>query len=203
MDALLTQRPIAPTMVEQGGDDVMVVKEPQPRLRADIAWVVTLPPSATAKPLRGRSPWAMGASSSAIARRVRPASAPALGPGWRRSVRWDVTSCATKRARNGSQWSMGSRACALSGHPPSACSPWYAGSGRWSTRRMGSALSRGDAERSQVRWGNMPQVMAACRNPAIGLLRYAGYPHIAAACRGWLPSRYKRWRSSGLHWKTK
>ena len=44
MDALLTQRHIAQTIVEQGGDYVMIVKENQPRLRADIALVFTLPP---------------------------------------------------------------------------------------------------------------------------------------------------------------
>src|SRR6266704_4942373 len=44
MDALLTQRHIAQTIVEKGGDDVMIVKENQPRLRADIALVFPLPP---------------------------------------------------------------------------------------------------------------------------------------------------------------
>jgi hypothetical protein len=38
-------------------------------------------------------------------------------------------------------------------------------------------------DRSQVRCGNMPQVMAALRHTVIGLLRYAGYANIAAACR--------------------
>jgi predicted transposase YbfD/YdcC len=40
-----------------------------------------------------------------------------------------------------------------------------------------------DEDRSQVRCGNIPQVMAALRHTAIGLLRCAGYPNIAAACR--------------------
>jgi hypothetical protein len=40
-----------------------------------------------------------------------------------------------------------------------------------------------DEDRSQVRCGNIPHVMAALRNTAIGLLRGAGYPNIAAACR--------------------
>ena len=40
-----------------------------------------------------------------------------------------------------------------------------------------------DEDRSQVRCGNIPQVIAALRNTAIGLLRCAGYPNIAAACR--------------------
>src|SRR5215831_14402106 len=45
MDALLTQRHVAQTIVEKGGDYVMIVKENQPQLRADIALVFTLPPA--------------------------------------------------------------------------------------------------------------------------------------------------------------
>ena len=40
-----------------------------------------------------------------------------------------------------------------------------------------------DADRSQVRCGNIPQVMAALRNPVIGLMRWAGYTNMAGACR--------------------
>jgi predicted transposase YbfD/YdcC len=40
-----------------------------------------------------------------------------------------------------------------------------------------------DEDRSQVRCGNIPQVMAAFRNTVIGLLRWAGYTNSAAACR--------------------
>src|SRR4029450_4982046 len=40
-----------------------------------------------------------------------------------------------------------------------------------------------DEDRSQVRCGNIPQVMAALRNTAMGLLRYAGYANMAAAGR--------------------
>ena len=40
-----------------------------------------------------------------------------------------------------------------------------------------------EAERSQVRCGNIPQVLAALHNTVIGLMRWAGDTHIAAACR--------------------
>jgi predicted transposase YbfD/YdcC len=40
-----------------------------------------------------------------------------------------------------------------------------------------------DEDRSQVRSGSIPQVMAALRNTVIGLMRYAGERNIAAACR--------------------
>jgi predicted transposase YbfD/YdcC len=40
-----------------------------------------------------------------------------------------------------------------------------------------------DEDRSQVRCGHIPQVMATLRNTALGLLRWAGHTNIAAACR--------------------
>lgn len=40
-----------------------------------------------------------------------------------------------------------------------------------------------DEDRSQVRGGNIPQIMATLRNTAIGLLRWAGYLNIAKAGR--------------------
>lgn len=40
-----------------------------------------------------------------------------------------------------------------------------------------------DEDRSQVRCGSSPQVMAAFRNTAIGLMHWAGETNIAAACR--------------------
>src|SRR3977135_1458755 len=40
-----------------------------------------------------------------------------------------------------------------------------------------------DEDRSQVLCDNIPQMMAALRNTAIGLLRWAGHTNIAAGCR--------------------
>ena len=45
MDALLTQRHVAQTIVDAGGDYVMIVKNNQPQLRADLELVFTLPPA--------------------------------------------------------------------------------------------------------------------------------------------------------------
>ena len=38
-------------------------------------------------------------------------------------------------------------------------------------------------DRSQIRTGAAPQAVAACRNPAIALVRRAGHPNVAAALR--------------------
>jgi predicted transposase YbfD/YdcC len=44
MDALLTPTAVAQTIVDAGGDDVMVVTAHQPQLRADIALICAEPP---------------------------------------------------------------------------------------------------------------------------------------------------------------
>jgi hypothetical protein len=40
-----------------------------------------------------------------------------------------------------------------------------------------------DEDRSQVRTGQAPRVMATCRNLAISILRIDGWDNIAAGCR--------------------
>lgn len=50
MDALLTQRHVAQTIVDGGGDYVMIVKKNQPQLHADIELVFTLPPAGDPQP---------------------------------------------------------------------------------------------------------------------------------------------------------
>jgi hypothetical protein len=50
MDALLTGRHVAQTIVDAGGDDVMIVKANQPRLYADIELVFTCPPAGDSQP---------------------------------------------------------------------------------------------------------------------------------------------------------
>ena len=45
MDALLTQREVAQAILDAGGDYVMVAKDNQPQLRADIATLFSSPPS--------------------------------------------------------------------------------------------------------------------------------------------------------------
>ena len=50
MDALLTQRAIAQTIVDGGGDYVMVAKDNQPRLEADIALAFATPPAGRTLP---------------------------------------------------------------------------------------------------------------------------------------------------------
>jgi hypothetical protein len=50
MDALLTQTAVAQTILDRGGDYVMVVKDNQPTLHEAVATVFTSPPPATNRP---------------------------------------------------------------------------------------------------------------------------------------------------------
>jgi predicted transposase YbfD/YdcC len=183
MDALLTQRHVAQTIVDKGGDYVMIVKENQPRLRADIALVFTLPPVGdrqetartidlghgrieqrnitTSEALVGYSDWPGLAQVFELGRHVI-----IQNTGEERvEVVYGVTSLRPERATPG-------RLLALV-------------RGQWQIENKSHWVRdvTFDEDRSQVRCGNIPQVMAALRNTTIGLLRWAGHTNIAAACR--------------------
>jgi predicted transposase YbfD/YdcC len=183
MDALLTQRHIAQTIVDKGGDYVMIVKENQPRLRADIELVFTLPPvgdhQATARTVdlgHGRIEQRNITTSEAL---VGDSDWPGLAQVFelgrhvmfqktgkeRVEVVYGVTSLRPERATP-------ERLLALV-------------RGQWQIEHKSHWVRdvTCDEDRSQVRCGNIPQVMAALRNTAIGLPRWTGHTNIAAACR--------------------
>jgi predicted transposase YbfD/YdcC len=183
MDALLTQRHVAQTMVDKGGDYVMIVKENQPQLRADIALVFTLPPvgdrQETARTIdigHGRieqrnittSEALVGYSDGPGLAQVFELGRHVLFPSTgkeRVEVAYGVTSLCPDRAT------------------PERLLTLVRGQWPIENKSHGVRDVTFDEDRSQVRCGNIPQVMAALRNTTIGLLRCAGYPNIAAACR--------------------
>jgi predicted transposase YbfD/YdcC len=184
MDALLTQRPIAQQIVAAGGDYVMVVKANQPQLREDIATVFALPPIVgeartvaetvdyghgrieqrrlrTSDVLVGYSDWPGLAQVFQLERQVISKKTGAV----REEVVMGVTSLASERADAARLLTL------VRGH-------WRIENHSHWVRDVTF-----DEERSQVRCGNIPQVMAALRNTVIGLMRRAGYTNIAAAGR--------------------
>jgi predicted transposase YbfD/YdcC len=183
MDALLTQRHVAQTIVDEGGDYVMIVKENQPQLRADIALVFTLPPAGdrqkTARTVdigHGRIEQRNITTSEAlVGYRNWPGLAQVFEVGRhviiqktgqeRTEVVYGVTSLNPERATPGRVLDL------VRGH-------WHIENKSHWVRDVTF-----DEDRSQVRCGSIPQVMAALRNTAIGLLRWAGHTNIAAACR--------------------
>src|SRR5438132_5975045 len=112
-------------------------------------------------------------------------------------------SCFKKRARNGWKWSMALRVCAPSGQLPSACSHWYAGSGRLKTSRIGFAMSRSMKTARRCAVATFPKSWQRYATPQLVYLDTQAIRTLRRRAVGWLPSRYKRWLSSGLNWKTK
>jgi predicted transposase YbfD/YdcC len=184
MDALLTQRQIAQQIVAAGGDYVMVVKEKQPQLLDDIATVFALAPLVgeqrttaatvdlghgrieqrelqTSTILAGYSDWPGLAQVFRLERQVILKKTGEV----REEVGAGVTSLTPERAE-------AARLLALV-------------RGHWSIENRSHWVRdvTFDEDRSQVRCGNIPQVMAALRNTVVGLMRWAGYTNMAAACR--------------------
>jgi len=182
-EALLTQRQVAQTMVDAGGDAVMIVQEPQPPLTAEIAWVFPLPPAGdrqervrTVAVGHGRletrhrtTREALGGSSDG------PGLAPVFAVGRhvltkqtgteRVEVVSGVTRLSPERATPGRVLEL-------------VRGPWAMEHTSHWVRDVTC-----DADRSQGRCGHLPPVMAALRHTAMGLLRGAGPRNMAAACR--------------------
>ncbi len=183
MDALLTQRHVAQAIVDKGGDYVMIVKENQPQLRADIELVFTLPPVGdrqetartvdighgrieqrnltTSEALVGYSDWPGLTQVFELGRHVICQKTSAE----RVEVVYGVTSLRPERATPERLLEL------VRGH--------------WQIENQSHWVRdvTFDEDHSQVRCGSIPQVMAALRNTTIGLLRGAGYTNVAAACR--------------------
>lgn len=60
-----------------------------------------------------------------------------------------------------------------------------------------------DEDRSQVRSGSLPQVLAALRNTVLGLMRQAGETNIAAACRRFAAQPWEALALLGIKLRTK
>jgi predicted transposase YbfD/YdcC len=184
VDALLTQRRIAQHLVAGGGDDVMIVKGNQPQLQEDIRLVFQEPSAqtesiaacetvdqghgrleerrlTTSPALMGYSDWPGLAQVVQVERRVTVKKSGAQ----RAEVVYGVTSLAPERA-------------SPEGLLRLVRQHWHIENKLHWVRDVTF-----DEDRSQVRSGSIPQVMAAFRNTAIGLLHWAGEMNIAAACR--------------------
>ncbi|HYN26539.1 MAG TPA: ISAs1 family transposase [Pyrinomonadaceae bacterium] len=184
MDALLTQRAIARQIVEAGGDYVMCVKDNQPQLREEITTVFAHAPRAdetrtvaetvdvghgrieqrhlqTSDVLAGYSAWPGLAQVFQVERQVIVQKTGEV----RKEVVVGVTSLPLARADAGQLLAL------VRGH--------------WKIENQSHWVRdvTFDEDRSQVRCGSIPQVMAALRNTVIGLMRWAGYTNMAAACR--------------------
>jgi predicted transposase YbfD/YdcC len=184
MDALLTQRQIAQQIVDAGGDYVMVVKENQPQLLEDIATMFALAPIA-GEPRTVAETLALGCGR--IEQRWLQTSNVLLGysdwPGLAQVFRLERQVIIKKTGEVREEVVAG----VTSPAPERADAAWLLAMvrGQWQIENQshwGRAVTF-DKDRSQVRCGNIPQIMAALRNTVVGVMRWAGYTNIAAACR--------------------
>jgi predicted transposase YbfD/YdcC len=184
VDALLTQRAIADRIVQGGGDYVMLVKGNQPQLQHDIQLVFhethllaeTMATAETVDSGHGRLEQRRLTASSAL---VGYSDWPGLAQVFqlergvimkksgehRHEVVYGVTSLSRDQAGPERLLSLVRQ--------------------HWSIENKSHWVRdvTFDEDRSQVRCGSIPQVMAAFRNTAMGLMRCAGETKIAAACR--------------------
>jgi len=191
MDAILTQKEIAQTIVEGEGNYVMYVKGNQARLLEDIALMfedetecgdtktmaqttdighgrIETRRITTSDGLVGYSHWPGLAQVFKLERDVIFKKSGQE----RKEVVYGVTSLSMKKADASrllnltrSHWSIENKV-------------------HW-VRDVTF-----DEDRSQVRCGSIPQVMATMRNLAIGLMRFAGESNIASACRKFAAKPY-------------
>jgi predicted transposase YbfD/YdcC len=181
VDALLTQTALAETILAQGGDYLMVVKDNQPTLAADLATLFADPDA----PVMRAEETAVHGGCCASRRLL--ASTELVG-----YVRWPEVQqvLAMERTvvhkRTGEvrrEW-----AYAVTSLPPTRATPaqlltlWRE---HWAIENKLHYVRdvTFDEDRASVWKDRIPQVMAALRNATIGLARLSGQTNIAAACR--------------------
>lgn len=183
-DALHTQRSFAETVLAAGGDYVLMAKENQPQLCEDIRTLFqepqvvqeTLTQATTVDLAHGR-----------IEVRHLIASSALVGytpwPGLQQVFQLERTITIKKTGQRRREIAYG--VTSLTPQKADAARLLFLVRGHW---RIENRLHwvrdvTFDEDRSTVRCGSTPQVMAALRNTAIALARLAGHTNIAAACR--------------------
>jgi predicted transposase YbfD/YdcC len=194
-DALLTQHKIVSAIVEGGGDYLLVVKDNQPLLREDIEAVFEAPhllDLTRAELASERKIQEVSMHGNRIEERVLRTSTalcevygddlwPGLGHGQLLQIKRTVTNKRTGRCTC-------EIAYAITSLSPQRATPaqllvvwrehWHIENKLHWVRDVTF-----DEDRSSVRAGTIPLVMAALRNTTISLLRLLGATNIARACR--------------------
>jgi len=181
-DALHTQRDLAQAVIDAGGDYLMCVKSNQPQLHEDIVTLFHEPQVVAETLTTARS---LDAGHGRIEERCLTASCALLGytdwPGHQQVFQLERTITIKKTGVRRQELVYG--ITSLSPHQADAARLLRYMRGHWrieATHRIRDVTF--DEDRSQVRCGHIPQVMAALRNTAIALMRLAGETNIAAAC---------------------
>lgn len=199
-DALLTQREVAQTILDGGGDYLLVVKANQPTLHADIA--ASFAPGADDTGRCGRAT-TVDQHGGRVECRTLTASAALVGysdwPGLRQALRLERRVLDKRTGR----LLRAEIAYAVTSLPPRRATPdrllalWR---GHWAIENQLHYIRdmAFDEDRTAARAGHAPQVMAAFRNAAIGRIRASGGTAIAATCRRFAAQPRAALRAIGL-----
>ncbi len=186
VDALLTQRAVAQASADGGGASVMVAKDNQPRLRQDSAGLLATPASVPGvAPLRQAQTEERG--HGRFERRTLTARALLPGdcdwPDARHVFRIERRRIRLRTGEVSTEVSEGVTNLAADDTAPRDLLRFLRAHGRIENGVHYVRAVTFDEDRSPVRCGSIPGVLAAVRAAAIGLLRAQGATTIAAACR--------------------
>jgi predicted transposase YbfD/YdcC len=184
MDALLTQRDIAKTIVQGGGDYIMIAKENQSELVQDIQDVFAAP-QLLADTMKAAETLDLGHGrmekrSLTISTALRDYTD---WPGLQQVFKLERTVTFKKTGRRRHQIVYGLTSLTAEQTSPERLLAFSRHHWHIENKSHWVRDVTFDEDRSQVRCGHIPQVMAALRNTIIGLMRWSGETNIAAACR--------------------
>jgi predicted transposase YbfD/YdcC len=184
VDALLTQKKLAEAIIAKRGHYLMAVKDNQPELLNWVSSVLEAPQwfcqgASEAESLdlgHGRIEHRKLVASSALA------DSP-LWPGIQQVMK--IERVVITKKSNAQREEVAYAVTSLSREQASAAELLKMVRGHWQIENRSHWVRdvTFDEDRSQVRKGSIPQVMAALRNTVIGLIRSSGENQIAAACR--------------------
>ena len=189
MDALHTQKQTAQAVIDEGGDYLMIVKENQKQLYDDIATVFLETPINTNTVINkeietieqtnighGRIEYRKLSTSSMLNKYIE-------WPGVEQVFRLERNTIFKKTGKERNQVVYG--ITSLSQSKAKASSLLGFSRGQWSIENRSHWVRdvTFDEDRSQVRCGNIAQLMACFRNLVIGLFRLSGFSNIASSCR--------------------
>lgn len=175
VDAMHTQTDTATAITSAGGDYLFTVKKNQPGLHhrcKDLPW----------KDVPGHRVTTTG-HGRRVTRTIKVVAAPAWVdfPGAAQIAQ--VRRTVTRRAKKSVEVVYLITSADQNGAPPATLAAWVQGHWGIENRLHWVRDVTFDEDRSQVRTGNAPQVMATLRNTVISLLRLTGATNIAKALR--------------------
>jgi len=175
MDAMRTQAETAAAILKGGGDYVLTVKANQPGLHAACR----------------KLPWSQVPAHSAVTRghgrRTRRTIKVVAAPAWvtftGAAQIAQICRAVTRAGKKTVEVAYVITSAGCRAAPPPVLAAWV--QGHWGIENRAHWVRDVvyDEDRSQVRAGSAPQVMATLRNTAISLLRLCGATSIAAAIR--------------------